>query len=185
MWGKFGIKNVIPNGNGVFLFKFKNIEGIQYVIEIGAWMVNGKPTPGFARVLVDVEAGKEQENAEFVRVQYRKRGVKKVNVSDGNKKEIEGNQSKNVMYKPVGKGDSKEREKTRHGNEEVQMNEKVSQNEARNKNKFDVLREYDGNEMPKIEEIEEDDVFECSGMASSMKVNEVIGLDSNVLQECC
>ncbi|GJT54657.1 RNA-directed DNA polymerase, eukaryota, reverse transcriptase zinc-binding domain protein [Tanacetum coccineum] len=46
--------------------------------------------------------------------------------------------------------------------------------------------EYNGNETQgndrqnEIEEIEEDDVLECSGMASSMNEDEVIGLDSNV-----
>nr|GEU69349.1 RNA-directed DNA polymerase, eukaryota, reverse transcriptase zinc-binding domain protein [Tanacetum cinerariifolium] len=29
MWGKFGFQSIIPNGNGVFLFKFRNNEGIQ------------------------------------------------------------------------------------------------------------------------------------------------------------
>ncbi|GJT80579.1 disease resistance TIR-NBS-LRR class family protein [Tanacetum coccineum] len=43
MWGKYGLKHIMPNGNGVFLFKFKNEEGIRNVIENGPWMVNGKP----------------------------------------------------------------------------------------------------------------------------------------------
>ncbi|GKC02761.1 RNA-directed DNA polymerase, eukaryota, reverse transcriptase zinc-binding domain protein [Tanacetum coccineum] len=43
MWSKFGLKRIIPNGNGVFLFKFNNNEGIQSVIELGPWMVKGKP----------------------------------------------------------------------------------------------------------------------------------------------
>ncbi|GKB23793.1 RNA-directed DNA polymerase, eukaryota, reverse transcriptase zinc-binding domain protein [Tanacetum coccineum] len=230
MCGKFGLKSVIPNGNGVFLFKFKNTEGLRSVIKIGPWMVNGKPMnlpleawsskrisvvasrlgtplimdqittnmcnlgngrPGFARVLVDVEAGKglpekidilyknkegvvtgnksvnvsydwappictcckvfchndkncgsrprtvdefmeeerndlkqKQVNADFVQVQHRKRGAKKVNVRDGNKKDTKGIKSNNVMYKPMEKGNSKAREKTSHGNGEFQMNEK-------------------------------------------------------------
>nr|GEV21380.1 hypothetical protein [Tanacetum cinerariifolium] len=41
--GKFGLKHIMPNGNGVFLFKFKYEEGIQSVIVNGPWMVNEKP----------------------------------------------------------------------------------------------------------------------------------------------
>ncbi|GJW74532.1 RNA-directed DNA polymerase, eukaryota, reverse transcriptase zinc-binding domain protein [Tanacetum coccineum] len=40
MWGKFGLKSIIPNGN---LFKFRNNKDIQSIIEMGPWMVNGKP----------------------------------------------------------------------------------------------------------------------------------------------
>ncbi|GKD33322.1 RNA-directed DNA polymerase, eukaryota, reverse transcriptase zinc-binding domain protein, partial [Tanacetum coccineum] len=220
MWGKFGLKSVIPNGNGVFLCKFKSIKGIQSVVEMGPWMVNGKPMfvqkwdpsvsldkaepnqtttnmcnlgngrPGFARVLVDVEAGKglpdridivyqnkegvitgnksvnvnydwvplmctcfkmfghndkncksmprtveefiekerndlkqKHENDEFVRVQNWKKGVKKVNISDANKKETEGDKSKKVMYKPVEKRDLKAGEKIQ-GKEGIQVNER-------------------------------------------------------------
>nr|GEU86843.1 reverse transcriptase domain-containing protein [Tanacetum cinerariifolium] len=43
MWGKFRLKSIIPNGNAVFLFKFRNSEGIQSVIEMGPWIVNKKP----------------------------------------------------------------------------------------------------------------------------------------------
>ncbi|GJV56808.1 RNA-directed DNA polymerase, eukaryota, reverse transcriptase zinc-binding domain protein [Tanacetum coccineum] len=43
MWGKFGLKHIFPHGNGVFLFKFKNENGINDVIKNGPWMVNGKP----------------------------------------------------------------------------------------------------------------------------------------------
>ncbi|GJY63913.1 RNA-directed DNA polymerase, eukaryota, reverse transcriptase zinc-binding domain protein [Tanacetum coccineum] len=43
LWGTFGLKSIIANSNGVFLFKFRNEEGIQSVIENGPWMVNGKP----------------------------------------------------------------------------------------------------------------------------------------------
>ncbi|GJU33233.1 RNA-directed DNA polymerase, eukaryota, reverse transcriptase zinc-binding domain protein [Tanacetum coccineum] len=43
MWGKFGLKSIISKGNRVFLFKFRSNEGIQSVIEMGPWMVNGKP----------------------------------------------------------------------------------------------------------------------------------------------
>ncbi|GKD29234.1 RNA-directed DNA polymerase, eukaryota, reverse transcriptase zinc-binding domain protein, partial [Tanacetum coccineum] len=131
----------------------------------------------------------KQVNADFVQVQHRKKGAKKVNVRDGNKKDTKGIKSNNVMYKPVEKGNSKagEQNKPCGGSNAKRKNNSVSQNQARNKNKFDVLREYDRNEIQEneVEEIEEDDVFECSGMANSMKENEVIGLDSNVLQECC
>ncbi|GJU91923.1 RNA-directed DNA polymerase, eukaryota, reverse transcriptase zinc-binding domain protein [Tanacetum coccineum] len=164
---------------------------------------------GFARVLVDVEARKglpekieivfghcdknyrcrprsidefmemernklkkKQESAEFIPVQHRKRGGKKVNINEGNKKENEGIKSKNVMYKPVEKDDSKA----------------MSQNKARKRNKFNVLRDYDGNAMQendrqnKLTDDEEDDVIECSGIESSMNANEVVGLDSNIVR---
>ncbi|GKC03922.1 RNA-directed DNA polymerase, eukaryota, reverse transcriptase zinc-binding domain protein, partial [Tanacetum coccineum] len=203
----------------------------------------GNRRPGFARVLVDVEAGKGlpdmidivYKNKEGVitgnksvnvnydwippmctcckvfghndkNFQNRKRGVKKVNISDANKKETEGDKSKKVMYKPVEKRDSKAGKKIQ-GKEGIQVNERgssktnwnvnvgdlkhvsggrntrkgnnsIPQHHVRNKNKFDVLREYDGNETQgndrqnEIEEIKEDDVLECSGMASSMNKNE-------------
>ncbi|GJY41345.1 RNA-directed DNA polymerase, eukaryota, reverse transcriptase zinc-binding domain protein [Tanacetum coccineum] len=117
-----------------------------------------------------------------------------MNVNEGNKKETEGDKSKNVMYKPVEKSNPKAGEDTKHGSKEGQMNEKsslkgsskqinggsnakkvnktASQKKDRNKNMFEVLREYDGNKNPendlqnKVEEIEEEDVFECSGMAN-------------------
>ncbi|GJX36121.1 RNA-directed DNA polymerase, eukaryota, reverse transcriptase zinc-binding domain protein [Tanacetum coccineum] len=160
----------------------------------------------------------KHENGEFVRVQNRKRGVKKVNISDANKKENEGDKSKKVMYKPAEKRDPKAGEKIQ-GKKGIQVNERGSsktnwnadvgdlkhvsggsntkngnnsmhQHHVRNKNKFDVLREYNGNETQgndrqnEIEEIEEDDVLECSGMASSMNEDEVIGLDSNQTMLC-
>nr|GFA60742.1 RNA-directed DNA polymerase, eukaryota, reverse transcriptase zinc-binding domain protein [Tanacetum cinerariifolium] len=43
MWGKFRLRSIIPNGNGVFLFKFRSSEGIQSDIEKGPRMMNGKP----------------------------------------------------------------------------------------------------------------------------------------------
>ncbi|GJZ75612.1 hypothetical protein Tco_0640077, partial [Tanacetum coccineum] len=45
----------------------------------------------------------KQVNVDFVQVQHRKRGAKKVNVRDGNKKDTKGIKSNNVMYKPVEK----------------------------------------------------------------------------------
>nr|GEX83136.1 ribonuclease H-like domain-containing protein [Tanacetum cinerariifolium]GEX84906.1 ribonuclease H-like domain-containing protein [Tanacetum cinerariifolium] len=125
------------------------------------------------------ELKQKQVNADFEQVQHRKRGAKKVNLRDGNKKETKGIKSNNVMYKPV------EKEHLSGESNTKRKNNSVSQNQARNKNKFDVLREYDENEIQEndkqneVEEIEEDDVSEWSGMANSMKENEVIGLDSN------
>ncbi|GJY17725.1 G-type lectin S-receptor-like serine/threonine-protein kinase [Tanacetum coccineum] len=43
MWSKFRLKHVLNNGNGVFVFKFDNKQGIQSVIESGPWIVNSKP----------------------------------------------------------------------------------------------------------------------------------------------
>ncbi|GJU19092.1 RNA-directed DNA polymerase, eukaryota, reverse transcriptase zinc-binding domain protein [Tanacetum coccineum] len=40
MWGKYGLKNIITHGNGMYLFKFKNENGLSDVIENGPWMVN-------------------------------------------------------------------------------------------------------------------------------------------------
>nr|GEU33226.1 hypothetical protein [Tanacetum cinerariifolium] len=42
-WGKFGLRSIIPNGNGVFLFKFKNEDGIKSVVENGPWMFRNLP----------------------------------------------------------------------------------------------------------------------------------------------
>ncbi|GKB96331.1 RNA-directed DNA polymerase, eukaryota, reverse transcriptase zinc-binding domain protein, partial [Tanacetum coccineum] len=76
------------------------------------------------------------------------------------------------------------------GNKTKRKNDVVTQDSDRNKNKFDVLREYDENGMNENDDMhndnktaayEEDDVlFECSGMASSMEDNEVISFDTNV-----
>nr|GEX50371.1 hypothetical protein [Tanacetum cinerariifolium] len=136
-----------------------------------------------------------------------------MNVTENHKKETIGNKSKNVMYRPVEKSNPIAAEGTKHGTEEDQMNgmnrpkenteqksvgsktKKMnrtdSQKKDRNMNSFEILREYD--DMEGIEKelqcedkvSEEDDVFEGSGMANSMKFNEVIGLDANVLQDCC
>ncbi|GJY86838.1 RNA-directed DNA polymerase, eukaryota, reverse transcriptase zinc-binding domain protein [Tanacetum coccineum] len=40
MWGKFGIKDIIVNNDGTCLFKFRDLEGLNSVIEQGPWMVN-------------------------------------------------------------------------------------------------------------------------------------------------
>nr|GEY05018.1 hypothetical protein [Tanacetum cinerariifolium] len=68
MWGKYGLREIIPNGNGVFLFKFRNEEGINHIITNGPWMIMDQVTSnmcivgtgrvGFVRVLVEVEAEK-------------------------------------------------------------------------------------------------------------------------------
>ncbi|GJR06050.1 RNA-directed DNA polymerase, eukaryota, reverse transcriptase zinc-binding domain protein [Tanacetum coccineum] len=43
MWGKFGLKRIMNNGNGVFVFKFDNLQGLNTVIESGPWIMNNKP----------------------------------------------------------------------------------------------------------------------------------------------
>ncbi|GJZ57169.1 RNA-directed DNA polymerase, eukaryota, reverse transcriptase zinc-binding domain protein [Tanacetum coccineum] len=42
MWGRHGLSDIVMQ-NGVYLFKFKNEEGMQFVLESGTWMVNNKP----------------------------------------------------------------------------------------------------------------------------------------------
>nr|GFD21564.1 hypothetical protein [Tanacetum cinerariifolium] len=136
-----------------------------------------------------------------------------MNVTENHKKETIRNKSKNVMYRPVEKSNPITAEGTKHGTEEDQMNgmnspkentkqksvgsknkkmnRTYSQKKDRNMNSFEILREYDDMECIEKElqcedEVsEEDDVFEGSGMANSMKFNEVIGLDANVLQDYC
>ena len=43
MWSKFGLKQILNNENGTFVFKFNNAQGLQTVIESGPWIVNNKP----------------------------------------------------------------------------------------------------------------------------------------------
>ncbi|GJX70664.1 zinc knuckle CX2CX4HX4C containing protein [Tanacetum coccineum] len=43
MWGNYGLKEVLNNGNGIFLFKFCKTEGMKFVVENGPWLVNNKP----------------------------------------------------------------------------------------------------------------------------------------------
>ncbi|GKD90980.1 RNA-directed DNA polymerase, eukaryota, reverse transcriptase zinc-binding domain protein, partial [Tanacetum coccineum] len=43
MWGKFGYKEIVDNGNGKWLFKFSNEVGMVTVASQSPWMVNNKP----------------------------------------------------------------------------------------------------------------------------------------------
>ncbi|GKE52637.1 zinc knuckle CX2CX4HX4C containing protein [Tanacetum coccineum] len=42
MWGKYGLIDIITH-NDMFLFKFRDEEGMDHVLESGPWMVNNKP----------------------------------------------------------------------------------------------------------------------------------------------
>ncbi|GKE15675.1 RNA-directed DNA polymerase, eukaryota, reverse transcriptase zinc-binding domain protein [Tanacetum coccineum] len=42
MWGKHGLSDIVTQ-NDMFLFKFRNEEGMNQVLENGPWMVNNKP----------------------------------------------------------------------------------------------------------------------------------------------
>ncbi|PWA66526.1 RNA-directed DNA polymerase, eukaryota, Reverse transcriptase zinc-binding domain protein [Artemisia annua] len=42
MWGKFGLKSIMDIGNGTFVFKLSNEQGLKTVIENGVWIVNNK-----------------------------------------------------------------------------------------------------------------------------------------------
>ncbi|GKC62060.1 RNA-directed DNA polymerase, eukaryota, reverse transcriptase zinc-binding domain protein [Tanacetum coccineum] len=43
MWGKFGLYDIIINGNNVSLFKFRHDNNMETIVEQCLWMVNGKP----------------------------------------------------------------------------------------------------------------------------------------------
>ncbi|GJU87422.1 RNA-directed DNA polymerase, eukaryota, reverse transcriptase zinc-binding domain protein [Tanacetum coccineum] len=43
MWGKFGLKHILNNGNGLFVFKFDILQGLNTIIDNGPWIVNNKP----------------------------------------------------------------------------------------------------------------------------------------------
>nr|GEV63952.1 RNA-directed DNA polymerase, eukaryota, reverse transcriptase zinc-binding domain protein [Tanacetum cinerariifolium] len=43
MWFKLGLSNILPSGNGVFVFKINSLHGLNEVLEKGSWMVNNKP----------------------------------------------------------------------------------------------------------------------------------------------
>lgn len=42
MWGRFGLKDIVVH-NGLYLFKFRELEGMNHVLESGPWLVNNKP----------------------------------------------------------------------------------------------------------------------------------------------
>ncbi|GKC92279.1 RNA-directed DNA polymerase, eukaryota, reverse transcriptase zinc-binding domain protein, partial [Tanacetum coccineum] len=43
MWGRFGLKDIVVDAEGMCFFKFKEEEGMKYVINHSPWLVNGKP----------------------------------------------------------------------------------------------------------------------------------------------
>ncbi|GJX70392.1 zinc knuckle CX2CX4HX4C containing protein [Tanacetum coccineum] len=43
MWSKFGISDIDIHKNGQYVFKFKNSDGLNVVLEKGPWMVKNKP----------------------------------------------------------------------------------------------------------------------------------------------
>ncbi|GJS87811.1 RNA-directed DNA polymerase, eukaryota, reverse transcriptase zinc-binding domain protein [Tanacetum coccineum] len=43
MWSRTGFKEIMDNGNGRWLFKFNNEQGMNSVVEQSPWMVNSKP----------------------------------------------------------------------------------------------------------------------------------------------
>ncbi|PWA90585.1 hypothetical protein CTI12_AA093830 [Artemisia annua] len=43
MWSKFGVTDISASKNGQYLFKFRDIDGLNSVIDQGPWMVRNKP----------------------------------------------------------------------------------------------------------------------------------------------
>ncbi|GJW92195.1 RNA-directed DNA polymerase, eukaryota, reverse transcriptase zinc-binding domain protein [Tanacetum coccineum] len=43
MWYRYGFKEIVDNGNGNWLFKFSNEQGMPYVVNQSPWIVNGRP----------------------------------------------------------------------------------------------------------------------------------------------
>lgn len=43
MWSRFGLREIIANNSGVNLFKFKDEESMQHVLDQGPWMVYSRP----------------------------------------------------------------------------------------------------------------------------------------------
>ncbi|GKF85796.1 zinc knuckle CX2CX4HX4C containing protein [Tanacetum coccineum] len=43
MWGRHGLGEIIVDNSDISFFKFKSIEGMNFVIEQSSWMVNGRP----------------------------------------------------------------------------------------------------------------------------------------------
>ncbi|GKD48512.1 RNA-directed DNA polymerase, eukaryota, reverse transcriptase zinc-binding domain protein, partial [Tanacetum coccineum] len=130
MWGKFGLKHIILNGNGVFLFKFKSEVGIQSVIENGPWMVNRKPMfvqkwdPSVfldrteptklplwtAEEIDEMNKAKEKkkedekkamENEDFIQVRNRRKPSTYVNQPVKNVENNQGKKKNNVVYRQV------------------------------------------------------------------------------------
>lgn len=42
-WGKFGLKKLMKNDDGVFLFKFDSKEGVEKVLQRGPWIIRNSP----------------------------------------------------------------------------------------------------------------------------------------------
>ena len=42
-WGKFGLKKLMKNDAGVFLFKFDSKEGVDNVLQRGPWLIRNSP----------------------------------------------------------------------------------------------------------------------------------------------
>ncbi|GJT18227.1 RNA-directed DNA polymerase, eukaryota, reverse transcriptase zinc-binding domain protein [Tanacetum coccineum] len=95
------LKDVIDNGNGIYLFKFNKEEGMKIMLDNGPWLVNNKPlvaSKGFARVLIEVNAEKDLPNK--IDVAYKNKlneiiGTKIVHVSE-QAMNNEGNKSSKV-----------------------------------------------------------------------------------------
>ncbi|GKC52244.1 hypothetical protein Tco_1074989 [Tanacetum coccineum] len=79
MWGKFGIKDIVVNNDGTCLFKFRDLEGFNYVIE------KTLDDLIFARVLVEMDA--DIEFKKIIEVQYR-----------DNSNKVKGTKMMNVTY---------------------------------------------------------------------------------------
>ncbi|GJX36510.1 RNA-directed DNA polymerase, eukaryota, reverse transcriptase zinc-binding domain protein [Tanacetum coccineum] len=59
MWGKFGLKDIVVDADGLCYFKFKQEDGMNLVIDQSPWLVNaGTGRLGYARVLVEINAEK-------------------------------------------------------------------------------------------------------------------------------
>ncbi|GKG08259.1 RNA-directed DNA polymerase, eukaryota, reverse transcriptase zinc-binding domain protein, partial [Tanacetum coccineum] len=43
MWTRFGLKDIVVDSDEMCFFKFKDEEGMKYVIDQSPWIVNGKP----------------------------------------------------------------------------------------------------------------------------------------------
>ncbi|GJW15971.1 zinc knuckle CX2CX4HX4C containing protein [Tanacetum coccineum] len=43
MWSKYGLGRMFVNANSVYFFKFRQEEGVKFVMGNGPWMVNNKP----------------------------------------------------------------------------------------------------------------------------------------------